>query len=65
MTAEPSAMSMKSGDNWAVPLCYKCHEDLHRDGNEREWFDKKGLTFDRVMDYARELWRTKGKPWET
>tara|TARA_Y100000401_G_scaffold99849_1_gene88413 strand:- start:1177 stop:1479 length:303 start_codon:yes stop_codon:yes gene_type:complete len=27
--AEESGMGAKVGDNWTVPLCRKCHGDLH------------------------------------
>ena len=32
-------VGMRSGDNWAVPLCHDCHMDLHRFGDERTWWD--------------------------
>jgi hypothetical protein len=36
-------VGMRSGDNWAVPLCHDCHMDLHRFGDERTWWDLMGI----------------------
>ena len=38
MFAEPSAMSKKSGDDWAVPLCPEHHRELHAYGDEKTNF---------------------------
>jgi hypothetical protein len=43
MFAEPSAMGMKSGDNWAVPLCADHHGELHSYGDEKTWWDLQGV----------------------
>ena len=43
MFAQPSAMGMKSGDEWAVPLCADHHRELHEYGDERTWWDLKGV----------------------
>lgn len=43
MFAEPSAMGLKSGDNWAVPLCHTHHTELHMRGDERVWWDLHGV----------------------
>jgi hypothetical protein len=43
MFAEPSAMGKKSGDNFAVPLCPKHHAELHMYGDEKTWWDLKGI----------------------
>ena len=43
MFAEPSAMGKKSGDNFAVPLCPKHHTELHMYGDEKTWWDLKGI----------------------
>jgi hypothetical protein len=43
MFAEPSAMGKKSGDDWAVPLCADHHTELHACGDERTWWDLKGI----------------------
>lgn len=57
MEAEPSAMSMKSGDNWAVPLCSRHHRELHDIGDEKAFFAKHGFRWDRIMSYAADLWK--------
>ena len=36
-------MSKKSGDDWAVPLCYEHHGELHYYGDEKTWWDLKGV----------------------
>lgn len=36
------AMALKTGDEWAVPLCTPCHTSLHS-MNERLWWDLKGI----------------------
>jgi hypothetical protein len=36
-------VGMRSGDNWAVPLCHDCHMKLHRFGDERTWWDLEGV----------------------
>lgn len=54
--AEPSAMGLKSGDNWAVPLCHRHHSDLHlfQRGDERLWWALRGID---PMQIARSLWQ--------
>lgn len=41
--AEPSAMGLKSGDQYAVPLCHDHHMQLHAMGNERRWWAIEGV----------------------
>jgi hypothetical protein len=55
MHAQPSAMGLKSGDEWTVPLCFHCHERLHRAGNEPGWWAELGI--DPIV-LAQELWAT-------
>ena len=43
MFAEPSAMGLKSGDEWAVPVCADHHLELHNYGDEKTWWDMKGV----------------------
>tara|TARA_Y100000114_G_C11714132_1_gene305043 strand:+ start:567 stop:941 length:375 start_codon:yes stop_codon:yes gene_type:complete len=35
------AMSMKAGDKDVIPLCMKCHTELHKTGNELKFFYNK------------------------
>lgn len=53
MHAEPSAMSMRSGDNWAVPLCRHHHDALHGFGAEPTWWAVKGIDPD---EWAIKSW---------
>ena len=49
-------MATKSGDNWTVPLCFYHHDELHRHGDEIEFFLFYGWDYPAVKDYATELW---------
>jgi len=35
------AMSLKAGDKDIIPLCMKCHAELHKTGNELKFFYNK------------------------
>ena len=37
------AMGRRSGDNWAIPLCFGCHNSLHMDGSEGRWCAERGI----------------------
>lgn len=53
-------MSLKAGDNNAIPLCYKHHAMLHtKFGNEFKFFEFFGLpaTFGQI--WARNYWENK------
>jgi hypothetical protein len=43
MFGEPSAMGLRSGDDYAVPLCATHHRQLHAHGDERTWWALKGV----------------------
>lgn len=60
MTAEPSAMGLKTGDNWVVPLCEHHHRQLHERGNEDAFWLEQGV--DATTEAARlwERWMTSG-----
>lgn len=49
-------MGTKSGDNWTVPLCVVCHSNLHRHGDEIEFFLFYSWDYPAVKGYAKELW---------
>jgi len=36
-------MGRKSGDNWAIPLCFDDHRWLHMDGDETAWLSDRGI----------------------
>jgi len=46
-------IGMKSGDNFAVPLCRTCHTELHRFGSERTWWDLTGVD---SIGWAKRNW---------
>lgn len=54
MHAEPSAMGLRSGDDWAVPLCREHHTDLHLFGDEPRWWAFQGVD---PIEWAEETWR--------
>lgn len=55
MFAQPRAKSLKSGDNFTVPLCVECHADLHADGDEEGWW-KRRVEFDPIV-VAETFWK--------
>ena len=46
-------VGLRSGDNWAVPLCHNCHMSLHKFGNERKWWNIEGID---VIEWAEKNW---------
>lgn len=53
MFAQDRGMSLKTGDQWAVPLCHACHMKLHRYGDERTWWDLQGVD---PAEWAKANW---------
>lgn len=51
--AEQRAMGRKVSDRFTVPLCRLHHRELHRRGNERAWWQIKGID---PFDVAARLW---------
>lgn len=55
---EPSAMQAKSGDKWAVPLCFEHHNgskySVHDFGNERLWWSLAGID---PIQWCEKSWR--------
>ncbi len=49
------ALGRKVGDEFTVPLCRGHHRELHRHGDEAEWWEKLGLD---PTAAARALWLT-------
>lgn len=43
MYAQGRGVSLKTGDNWVVPLCHRCHMTLHHFGDERTWWAVQGV----------------------
>jgi Rad52/22 family double-strand break repair protein len=46
-------LSLKSGDQFCVPICGVHHDELHRAGSERDWWEKHHINPEPV---AAELW---------
>lgn len=61
LRAEPRGMGLKAGDNWTVPLCGECHDKLHLNGDEVDFFEFYGWDYPAVKEYARVLWANKGE----
>jgi hypothetical protein len=49
--AEQRAMGRKVSDKFTVPICRLHHRELHRRGNERAWWQKRGMVV------AAALWK--------
>ena len=56
LRASPRGMAKKTGDEWAVPLCFIHHEALHLNGDEIEFFEIHGWEYEQVKNLAKELW---------
>lgn len=52
--AQPRALARKVSDEFTVPLCRSCHQQLHAKGDEREWWRERGINPEPV---AESLWR--------
>jgi len=53
--AQPKAMGRKVSDEFAVPICVGHHRELHRYGDERNWWEKRRID---PTEAARDLWNT-------
>ncbi len=51
--AEPRAMGRKVSDRFTVPVCRLHHRELHRRGNERAWWESRGID---PLSIAATLW---------
>ena len=51
--AEQRAMGRKVSDKFTVPVCRLHHRELHRLGNERAWWEAKGID---PLEMAATLW---------
>ena len=43
----------RTGDQFAVPLCQKHHEELHKHGNESNWWSLQGIG---PIEWADRTW---------
>ena len=46
-------LSLKVSDEFVVPLCGVHHDDLHRSGSERQWWEKRNINPEPI---AADLW---------
>ena len=53
--AQPRSLGRKVSDEFTVPLCRKHHQELHRHGNERAWWQDQGID---PLPVAAALWQT-------
>ncbi|MGE0064041.1 MAG: Rad52/Rad22 family DNA repair protein [Xanthobacteraceae bacterium] len=51
--AQPKALGLKVSDEYTVPLCRGHHRELHRFGNERNWWQIQKID---ALAVAHELW---------
>ncbi len=51
--AQPRAMGRKVSDQFAVPLCVGHHSELHRHGDEKQWWQKQKIN---PLEAAQTLW---------
>ena len=53
--AQPRSLGRKVSDEFTVPLCRRHHQELHRHGNERAWWQNQGID---PLPVAATLWQT-------
>jgi hypothetical protein len=53
--ARPRSLGREVSDEFTVPLCRKHHQELHRHGNEANWWANMQVT---PLSIAAELWAT-------
>jgi hypothetical protein len=51
--AQPRSLGRKVSDEFTVPLCRRHHRELHRNGNERAWWQNQGID---PLPVAAALW---------
>jgi hypothetical protein len=57
--AQPRSLGRKVSDEFTVPLCRKHHHELHRHGNEANWWANMQVM---PIPIARKLWETSPAP---
>ncbi len=50
----PRALGLKAGDDQCVPLCWRCHSELHGFGDEGLWWAKKGIDVEEEIERLKE-----------
>lgn len=57
LNVQSSAMGMKAGDDWAVPICRVHHRELHDfKMGEIAFFESWDIDYEYVKSLARVLW---------
>jgi hypothetical protein len=51
--AQPRSLGQTVSDEFTVPLCRAHHRELHRAGQERDWWSRNGIE---PLAIAREFW---------
>ena len=54
-------MGLRASDKDVVPLCFDCHTELHRNGNELNFFKLKANNENLGKEKCQELWE--GSPY--
>jgi hypothetical protein len=54
--AQPRGLSLKVSDEFVVPLCVLHHNDVHRAGAERVWWQRAGID---PLPVAKALWEAR------
>ena len=52
--AQQRARGLKTSDAYTVPVCTLHHDGIHRDGDERRWWEEWGID---PLPIAERLWR--------
>ena len=60
LSTKDRGMGQRSTDKDAVPLCFRCHEDLHRRGSKNELTVFFGWGIADPLQLASDLWRNRG-----
>jgi hypothetical protein len=53
--ARPRSLGRKVSDEFTVPLCRKHHQELHRHGNEANWWSNMQIA---PISLAKQLWES-------
>ena len=60
-TSHPRGLGLKSGDEYAFPLCHTCHMEFHdKKGRFYRWGKEERKMWERIMA---DLYRGKHEPW--
>lgn len=62
LATKSRGMALRSTDKDAVPLCYKCHDELHRQGSRNEFRVFAAWGIKDPLQLAADLWRSRGDP---